>query len=42
MGLFDKLVNKPGSQAKKRIGWFEKVLKDLPEADYEDLSLIHI
>lgn len=38
MGLFDTLVNKPGSQAKKRIGWFEKVLKDLPEADYEDLK----
>ena len=38
MGLFDKLVNKPGSQAKKRIGWFEKVLKDLPETDYEDLK----
>ena len=38
MGLFDKLVNKPGSQAKKRVGWFEKVLKDLPESEYHDLE----
>lgn len=38
MGLFEKLVNKPGSQAKKRIGWFDKVLSDLPESDYADMD----
>lgn len=38
MGLFSSLVNKPGSHAKKRIGWFDKALDSLPEADYADID----
>lgn len=38
MGIFSKFVNKPGSQASKRIGWFDKALANLPVSDYADLA----